>query len=523
MATLSESSDSESEFSRPCFKSWSKEDLPQQQTENYANDCDDDQNLESDDEINSLGFKGFKRKYDSEDENESSKKRKRQEQNMASAPSGYNPIVKNMMKNMGFKEGSGLGKYGQGRTQIVEASKQRGRRGFGLHLDGLEPADIQWDFSKEKVNIQEDVYWMPQCFRDPPKIHELRQWMKEGPKKLVIDDEDEFCDPGILRNVLACKSVFDKLEPEEMRRARTRSNPFETIRGVIFQNRAAVKMANIDAMFDFMFTDPKDSDGNSILEPHELLYFADICAGPGGFSEYVLWRKKWEAKGFGFTLRGQNDFKLEEFFAGPPESFEPHYGVNGLEGDGDIYVSENLREFRRFVLENTDGKGVHFVMADGGFSVEGRENLQEILSKRLYLCQFLCALSILRTGGHFICKLFDVFTPFSVGLIYLVYHAFQHICIHKPNTSRPANSERYIICKNRLENTKDIHDYLYEVNCRLGQLSSSLCNQDIVEIVPLRLLKEDAAFYDYIVESNNRLGEQQIIHLAKIKAFAQNT
>jgi len=36
----------------------------------------------------------------------------------------------------------------------------------------------------------------------------------------------------------------------------------------------------------------------------ELLYFADICAGPGGFSEYVLWRRKWHAKGFGLTLRG---------------------------------------------------------------------------------------------------------------------------------------------------------------------------------------------------------------------------
>ncbi len=33
-----------------------------------------------------------------------------------------------------------------------------------------------------------------------------------------------------------------------------------------------------------------------------------------------------------------------------------------------------------------------------GFSVEGRENIQEILSKQLYLCQFLCAISILRTG-----------------------------------------------------------------------------------------------------------------------------
>lgn len=33
-----------------------------------------------------------------------------------------------------------------------------------------------------------------------------------------------------------------------------------------------------------------------------------------------------------------------------------------------------------------------------GFSVEGQENLQEILSKQLLLCQFLMALSVIRTG-----------------------------------------------------------------------------------------------------------------------------
>lgn len=33
-----------------------------------------------------------------------------------------------------------------------------------------------------------------------------------------------------------------------------------------------------------------------------------------------------------------------------------------------------------------------------GFSVEGQENIQEILSKQLLLCQFLTALSTVRTG-----------------------------------------------------------------------------------------------------------------------------
>lgn len=82
-----------------------------------------------------------------------------------------------------------------------------------------------------------------------------------------------------------------------------------------------------------------------------------------------------------------------------------------------------------------------------GFSVSGQENFQEVLTKRLVLCQFLCAMSIIRKGGYFLCKTFDLFTPFNVGLVYLLYRAFDHVCIHKPVTSRPANSERYSLSR----------------------------------------------------------------------------
>lgn len=100
-------------------------------------------------------------------------------------------------------------------------------------------------------------------------------------------------------------------------------------------------------------------------------------------------------------------------------------GKGGAHGDGDIYVPDNLTAFQKFVLDSTDQKGVHFVMGDGvrplslllmapklslslnvevkslpvqGFSVEGQENIQEILSKRLYLCQCLMAMMVLRPG-----------------------------------------------------------------------------------------------------------------------------
>lgn len=92
----------------------------------------------------------------------------------------------------------------------------------------------------------------------------------------------------------------------------------------MFCNRAALKMAEMDAMCDRLFTRPpvwkqeqerraggsrgKEDKGEEVAEEDEeggreegggLLYFADICAGPGGFSEYMLTKLKWRAKGEG--------------------------------------------------------------------------------------------------------------------------------------------------------------------------------------------------------------------------------
>ncbi|CAG2235351.1 CMTR1 [Mytilus edulis] len=373
---------------------------------------------------------------------------------------GYSDFAKRMMAKMGHQKGSGLGKQGQGIVDIIEASKQRGRRGLGLTLKGLEPADIDWDFEQEKIVQAETVEWIPTCTEETPSIETLRSWKKIGNKKRTIGDETQFCDEKILQMVLSSKSIFDNLEPEEMRRARTRSNPYETIRGAFFLNRAAMKMANMDAILDFMFTKPLDVDG---------------------------------------------------------------VRVGGAEGDGDIFNPDNQAAFIQFVKENTDGKGVHFVMADGGFSVEGQENIQEILSKQLYLCQFLVAISILRTGGHFVCKLFDLFTPFSIGLCYLMYRIFNKISIIKPVTSRPANSERYIVCKNLSSDMDTVRQYFHEINLELNKLLVSTSSQDINEIVPYDILEESEQFFTYMFNSNNTLGKMQIAGLKKIQAFTQNT
>lgn len=437
----------------------------------------------------------------------------------SSSFSMYNSVSQKLMAKMGFREGEGLGKFGQGRKDIVEASTQRGRRGLGLTLQGFQgELNVDWRDEPEPSAV-EKVDWFPECTTEIPDSDELRDWMILGRRKLKIEDETEFCTEDLLHTLLRCKSVFDSLEGEEMRRARTRSNPYEMIRGGIFLNRAAMKMSNIDHCFDNMFTNPKDSQGKPLTKDREgeLLYFGDVCAGPGGFSEYILWKRRWHAKGFGMTLKGPCDFKLEDFYAAPSELFEPYYGEGGIDGDGDITRPENITAFRNFVLESTEKRGLHFLMADGGFSVEGQENIQEILSKQLLLCQFLTALSTLRTGGHFVCKTFDLFTPFSVGMVYLLYLCFDRISLFKPVTSRPANSERYIVCRGLKPGSDAVREYMFRVNLKLNQLKNT--DTDVTDVVPLSIIKEDTDFYHFMVNSNESLCAVQIKALAKIHAF----
>ncbi|OXU21846.1 hypothetical protein TSAR_001485 [Trichomalopsis sarcophagae] len=449
--------------------------------------------------------------------NDSTKKSELNKTNVGTAKEKNDAASKaeRMMMRMGYQKGKGLGKELQGRAEPVSASTQKGRRGLGLELKELKNAHIEFNPDEEVVEAQEEILWLDNPYKDSPSVEEVTEWENErkiGPCKKTIDGEITFCDEIVVKNIINSKSVFDRLDKNEMRDARTRSNPYETIRNSIFLNRAAVKMANIDKTCNFMFTQPDN------LQSDDLLYFADVCAGPGGFSEYVLWRKKWRAKGFGFTLKNENDFKLHDFHAGPCETFHPYYGPKE---DGNVYDPKNQVALKELIMKQTGDQGVHFMMADGGFSVEGQENIQEILSKQLYLCQCLVALMIVRTGGHFVTKLFDLFTPFSAGLVYIMHRCFDQVSIFKPNTSRPANSERYLICKGKRPDIDHIVDYLFRTNKSILKNKENDKN-DILELVPVHKLTSENDFFEYLKDSNEQLGQKQIVGLKKIAAYTED-
>jgi hypothetical protein len=57
------------------------------------------------------------------------------------------------------------------------------------------------------------------------------------------------------------------------------------------------------------------------------------------------------------------------------------------------------------------------------------------------------ALRLQAPGGAFVCKFFDCMTRPTIDMLYLLSHVYDTVSIFKPVTSRPANSERYVICQ----------------------------------------------------------------------------
>ena len=57
------------------------------------------------------------------------------------------------------------------------------------------------------------------------------------------------------------------------------------------------------------------------------------------------------------------------------------------------------------------------------------------------------ALMLLKKGGIFICKIFDILHLRTIKLLYILKKSFKYIYIVKPSMSRKTNSEKYIVCK----------------------------------------------------------------------------
>ena len=252
------------------------------------------------------------------------------------------------------------------------------------------------------------------------------------------------------------QTVKDSFDTEGFIEARNNANPFELIGRSIFINRAAVKLANIDAVHhvtnDIFTFDLKQST--------TPFTFCDIAAGPGGFTQYLQYRYPLSV-GYGITLKHETLDWSRRFL--DMAQFTPFYGEDGT---GNLYT--NWNQFTEYV-HSQQPDGVDLVTADGGFDLEDSMDKtllhrQEFLSSRLFLTQALVGIACAKAGGNFVLKTFDTVTDLSAQIIFSLAQCFDRITIFKPVSSRPANAEKYVICINRTPDITHIFNLLSDAS-----------------------------------------------------------
>lgn len=174
-----------------------------------------------------------------------------------------------------------------------------------------------------------------------------------------------------------------------------------------------------------------------------------LAEGPGGFiqalSHYLDKIGSPKATFYGYTID-------------TPQS--PH-----LKWDHKVAVDERKKSKHKYYLKYGDltlkstiesimddlknvGK-VDLVMCDG--AIEGINtiyNYEEVVNYRLFAGEIITAIINQKPGGTLIIKMFDLLTHVTKQLLLLLNNYYNTIHISKPDFSRPASSEKYIICLN---------------------------------------------------------------------------
>lgn len=124
----------------------------------------------------------------------------------------------------------------------------------------------------------------------------------------------------------------------------------------------------------------------------------------------------------------------------------------GVKNNGDIYDIDNIIS----IVKELKDINISLVTGDGGIDYSSDYNSQEENSLHIIYSEILLSSIILRKGGTFICKIFDIFDMRTIKLIYILYLQYDNVFIYKPCISRLTNSEKYIICKQYKGRDKDL-------------------------------------------------------------------
>ena len=412
---------------------------------------------------------------------------------------------------------------------VVEVEEARARArveeatgGFDAAVAAVEAEDA------DEEDVCAALAWLPAFAGTLPDRAGLWRWVREGKARIGVEGEDRWCDWRSLDCMVRAQMSVEGLEGERREDARARSNAWEALawEGTnMFMNRGALKVAEADARSGWALTRPTAADAGASAGargPDAVLFFGEVGGGPGGWAEYVFWRKRSFARGLGMTLAGPSDYRRRAFHREAPyETLERAYGADGT---GDVCSGVNVRLLFSRVAEVTESKGVHLFLADAGWAGDGRGvGEQEVDHKQVVVAEVLAALGSLRRGGHLVLKVYDLLTDFSVGMLFLLRALFDRVGVFKPRASRPTAAEREVVCLGLRERApRDVIDHLFRLNDRMAALKDADAGRTVLEVVPPEVMEADVPFKDAIVAMNDAFAARACRAARRLLAFHED-
>lgn len=187
----------------------------------------------------------------------------------------------------------------------------------------------------------------------------------------------------------------------------------------------------------------------AITFPNEPIKSFHLAEGPGGFIEALIYYRQVNLNKEkdiynGITLIDEKNDNIPGWKKSR-DFLELNKNVNIIKGADNTGNILNIKNF--YYCYSSYKNSMDFITADGGFDYSSNFNKQEILSINLILAQVIYAIALQKQGGTFILKVFDIFTQATIDILYILSSLYEKCYIIKPNTSRNANSEKYIVCK----------------------------------------------------------------------------
>lgn len=155
------------------------------------------------------------------------------------------------------------------------------------------------------------------------------------------------------------------------------------------------------------------------------------------------------------------------------------------------------------------GQTVDLYSHDAGTDATGDFNNQETINAKIHLGAALAGLMTMRVGATWIAKQYTFFEPLTWQLIIIYASLFEHFYIIKPVTSRPYNSEIYLVGRGYLGRNQAVIDAL------LGRLSTPAFHMGPI----MRL--DETAYPTRLAEICRKITNRQIKYINKCVAFAQ--